>query len=259
MDRIPILKIGPALLVTIQVDLHDDVAMALEEDLGNRIVKSGAKGVLIDISALEIVDSFIGRTLANIAGVARLLDAETVVVGMRPAVAITLVELGLSMPESAPPSMPSAAWRSSGHASRRSARPTIMSSTNVERHVIQNSDDVVRVRQAVRRAALDAGLSLVDQTKIITAASELARNTLDHGGGGEALLERLADGGRSGVRIRFEDTGPGIADIDAALRPGFTTGRGMGLGLGGARQLSNEFSIVSELGQGTRVTIARWK
>ncbi|BBK36943.1 anti-sigma factor antagonist [Allostella sp. ATCC 35155] len=98
MDRIPILKIGPALLVTIQVDLHDDVAMALEEDLGNRIVKSGAKGVLIDISALEIVDSFIGRTLANIAGVARLLDAETVVVGMRPAVAITLVELGLSMP-----------------------------------------------------------------------------------------------------------------------------------------------------------------
>jgi len=98
MDRIPILKIGPALLVTIQVDLHDDVAMALAEDLSTLIVKSGAKGVLIDISALEIVDSFIGRTLANIAGVARLLDAETVVVGMRPAVAITLVELGLSMP-----------------------------------------------------------------------------------------------------------------------------------------------------------------
>ena len=134
-----------------------------------------------------------------------------------------------------------------------------MSSTNVERHIIQSSDDVVRVRQAVRRAALDAGLSLVDQTKIITAASELARNTLDHGGGGEALLERVADGARSGVRIRFEDTGPGIADIDAALRPGFSTGRGMGLGLGGARQLSNEFSIVSELGRGTRVMIARWK
>lgn len=97
MDRIPILKLGEALLVTIQVDMHDRLATALEEDLSTRIVASGARGVLIDISALEIVDSFIGRMLANIAGVSRLLDADTVVVGMRPAVAITLVELGLSL------------------------------------------------------------------------------------------------------------------------------------------------------------------
>ena len=98
MDRIPILKLGEALLVTIQVDMHDQLAMALEEDLTTRIVDHGAKGVLIDISALEIVDSFIGRTLANIAMIAKVLDADTVVVGMRPAVAITLVELGLSLP-----------------------------------------------------------------------------------------------------------------------------------------------------------------
>ncbi|MFC0408448.1 STAS domain-containing protein [Roseomonas elaeocarpi] len=98
MERIPILKIGPALLVTIQVDMHDQLALTLEEDLTNRIVATGAKGVLIDISGLEIVDSFIGRMLANIASVSRMLDAETVVVGMRPAVAITLVELGLSLP-----------------------------------------------------------------------------------------------------------------------------------------------------------------
>jgi rsbT antagonist protein RsbS len=98
MDRIPILKLGEALLVTIQVDMHDRLAMALEEDLTNRIVDVSAKGVLIDISALEIVDSFIGRTLANIAMIAKVLDAVTVVVGMRPAVAITLVELGLSLP-----------------------------------------------------------------------------------------------------------------------------------------------------------------
>ncbi len=96
-DRIPILKLGEALLVTIQVDMHDRLAMALEEDLTNRIVEVGAKGVLIDISALELVDSFIGRMLDNIATVSRILDAETVVVGMRPAVAITLVELGLSL------------------------------------------------------------------------------------------------------------------------------------------------------------------
>ena len=98
MDRIPILRLGEALLVTIQVDMHDHLATALEEDLTNRIVEVGAKGVLIDISSLEIVDSFIGRMLDSIAAVSRMLDAETVVVGMRPAVAITLVELGLSMP-----------------------------------------------------------------------------------------------------------------------------------------------------------------
>jgi rsbT antagonist protein RsbS len=97
MDRIPILKLGRCLLVTIQVDMHDRLAVALEEDLTNRIVATGARGVVIDISSLEIVDSFIGRMLDNIAGVARVLDAETVVVGMRPAVAITLVELGLRL------------------------------------------------------------------------------------------------------------------------------------------------------------------
>jgi rsbT antagonist protein RsbS len=97
MDRIPILKLGRALLVTVQVDMHDRLAMALEEDLSTRIVATGARGVLIDISGLEIVDSFMGRMLDKIAAVSRLLDAETVVVGMRPAVAITLVELGLSL------------------------------------------------------------------------------------------------------------------------------------------------------------------
>src|SRR5581483_5101795 len=98
MERIPILKMGEFLLVSIQVDMHDRLALALQEDLTNRISETGARGVLIDISSLEIVDSFIGRMISNIAGMARIMDAETVVVGMRPAVAITLVELGLSMP-----------------------------------------------------------------------------------------------------------------------------------------------------------------
>src|ERR1700761_3564035 len=134
-----------------------------------------------------------------------------------------------------------------------------MTSLKTERLDIRSSDDVVRVRQLTRTMALEAGLSLVDQTKIITAASELARNTLDYGGGGHVTGETLDRGGRRGVRLAFEDKGPGIADIEQALKDGFTSGKGMGLGLGGAKRLCNEFSIDSKSGEGTKVTIARWK
>jgi len=134
-----------------------------------------------------------------------------------------------------------------------------VTTTQADRLDIRSGDDVVRVRQAVRLRAVDAGLSLVDQTKIVTAASELARNTLDYGGGGTVTVELLNDGLRRGVRLTFEDQGPGIADIELALRDGYTSGSGLGLGLSGAKRLSNEFSIASTPGQGTRVTIARWK
>ena len=128
-----------------------------------------------------------------------------------------------------------------------------------ERHPIRASEDVVLVRQAVRAWAVEQGFGLVDQTKIVTAASELARNTLIHGGGGAVTLEALTDGPRRGLRLSFEDEGPGIKDIELAMKDGFTTGTGLGLGLSGAKRLSNEFDIVSTLGQGTRVTIARWR
>jgi len=131
--------------------------------------------------------------------------------------------------------------------------------TRTERLAIRSSEDVVKVRQQTRVFAVAAGLSLVDQTKIITAASELARNTLDYGGGGEVCMDLIEDGVRRGVRLAFEDSGPGIPDIKMALKDGFTTGSGLGLGLGGARRLVNEFSIESEAGIGTKVTIARWK
>jgi serine/threonine-protein kinase RsbT len=124
---------------------------------------------------------------------------------------------------------------------------------------IRSGEDVVRVRQAVRQEAASAGLSLVDQTKLVTAASELARNVLEHGGGGEMTMTRLLEPGRIGVRLVFIDRGPGIADVDMALTDGFTTRDGLGLGLGGARRLCNEFKIETEPGHGTRVTIARWK
>ena len=125
---------------------------------------------------------------------------------------------------------------------------------------IQSGDDVVRVRQQVRGAAAENGLSLVDQTKLVTAASELARNTLVHGGGGVARIEVVkSPNGRTGVKLHFTDEGPGIADVDLALTDGYTTGNGLGLGLSGTRRLMTEFRIDSQPGQGTRVYCARWR
>jgi serine/threonine-protein kinase RsbT len=124
---------------------------------------------------------------------------------------------------------------------------------------VRSSQDVVVVRQIVRTWAVDIGFSLVEQTKIVTAASELARNTIDYGGGGKVRLQRVGNGGRTGLRLTFEDKGPGIPDIELALKDGYTTGSGLGLGLSGAKRLSNEFEIQSRPGEGTRVTITRWK
>ena len=124
---------------------------------------------------------------------------------------------------------------------------------------LERSDEIVLVRQAVRQRAIELGFSLVDQTKIVTAASELARNTIQHGGGGVALIESVNDGARRGLRLTFQDNGPGIPDVALAMKDGYTTAGGLGLGLSGAKRLSNEFDISSAPGQGTRVVIARWK
>ncbi|MEH2079741.1 MAG: anti-sigma regulatory factor [Nostoc sp.] len=124
---------------------------------------------------------------------------------------------------------------------------------------IQSSTDVVLVRQTVRHLAVEIGFGLVDQTKIVTAASELTRNTLDYGGGGTVKLETLQEGRRRGLSLTFEDQGPGIPDIELALKDGFTTGSGLGMGLGGAKRLANEFEIQSAVGEGTRIKIVRWK
>lgn len=133
---------------------------------------------------------------------------------------------------------------------------------NVEKSAtmpVKRAEDVVRVRQAVRVQAVNAGFSLVDQTKLVTAASEIARNTLEYGGGGELVLETLRDGIRRGVRLTFTDEGPGISDIPRAMADGYTTGGGLGLGLSGAKRLSNEFDIQSAPGKGTRVMLGRWR
>jgi serine/threonine-protein kinase RsbT len=124
---------------------------------------------------------------------------------------------------------------------------------------VVRSDDVVRVRQAVRTKAVAIGFSLVDQTKVITAASEIARNTVDYGGGGTLQIEMLREGARRGLRLTFTDQGPGIEDIERAMTDGYTTGHGLGLGMSGAKRLSNEFRVKSTVGHGTIVTLARWR
>ena len=123
---------------------------------------------------------------------------------------------------------------------------------------VATSDDVVRARQQARALAVRCGLSLVDQTKLVTAASELARNTVIHGGGGTMHSEVVERGGRRGIQLSFTDTGPGIPDLGLALRDGWSSGSGMGLGLSGARRLVDEFSLETEIGGGTTVTIVKW-
>lgn len=128
-----------------------------------------------------------------------------------------------------------------------------------DQRAVQTAEDVVAIRQAVRQRAVELGFNLVDQTKIVTAASELARNTLQYGGGGTVTIESLEDPGRRGLRLTFADSGPGIKDIELAMKDGYTTAGGLGLGLSGARRLSNDFHIDSTPGEGTRVTITRWR
>jgi serine/threonine-protein kinase RsbT len=124
---------------------------------------------------------------------------------------------------------------------------------------IRTEEDIVRVRQAVRESSVAAGFRLVDQTKVVTAASEIARNVLDYGGGGTMILESLLEFPHRGVRLVFEDQGPGIPDVELALKDGYTSGGGLGLGLGGARRLVHEFAIDTKVGVGTRVSLTQWK
>ncbi|HZA94450.1 MAG TPA: anti-sigma regulatory factor [Gemmatimonadales bacterium] len=134
-----------------------------------------------------------------------------------------------------------------------------MGSESASRLELKSEQDIVRARQAVRKLAQDCTFSLVEQTKLVTAASELARNTLVHGGGGYMTMGRAEEGLRSGIRLVFEDAGPGIPDLSLAMTDGWTSGNGMGLGLTGAKRLASEFDIVTGPGMGTRVTIVRWR
>jgi len=134
-----------------------------------------------------------------------------------------------------------------------------MPSGSIETLPLTTSDHIVITRQTVRKRAVEIGFSLVDQTKIVTAASEIARNAIQHGGGGQVTVEVVTDGVRRGLRLAFEDRGPGIADIQLAMKDGYSSAGGLGLGLSGAKRLSNEFAIDTAPGRGTRITLTRWK
>jgi len=134
-----------------------------------------------------------------------------------------------------------------------------MNLTEPEIMELKKSEDIVRARQRVRTCMVEKGFSLIDQTKMVTAASELARNTVDHGKGGTMSIESLEENGRTGIRLTFLDHGPGIPDIELALKDGYTTGSGLGLGLGGSKRLVNEFLIWSKPNEGTRVTVTKWR
>ena len=206
MERVPILRMGRFLLITIQIEMDDRIALMLQEDLTSQIEKTGARGVLIDISALEVVDSFIGRMIGNISAMSQILDAQTVLVGMQPAVAITLVELGLTLP----------GVRSALNVERGMAMLTAseavagMAVARRESLSLVSEQDVVLARQAVRKSAQQLGFSIVEQTKIITAASELVRNAIVYGGGGTLEMEMVEKNSKRGLQLIVSDQGPGI-------------------------------------------------
>lgn len=262
--HVPVLRLGDVLLVTLQGDLHDGMASQLQQDLAETIVASRVTGVVIDISGVEIVDSFLGRVLAETAAQTELLAARTVVAGMRPAVAITLVELGLTFPELRTALNTEAALAMLAQpvvANRPGGEETVMdTAADVEARLPIRSDmDLAWVRQHVRQAATRVGFGLVDQTKLVTAASELARNTLVHGGGGVLETTRVtAADGTPGLRLTFSDEGPGIPDLERALSDGYTSGGGLGMGLGGSRRLVHDFEVDSTPGAGTTVRVTSW-
>jgi len=222
--EVPILRQGQYLIASIQSALTDADLSHLREALIAQVGRSRCRGVIVDVTALDVMDSFAVRTLRDIAHMARLRGAETVIVGIQPDVAFAMVQLGLTL------KLPIAA-----------------------------DVDVVEARQQGRALAAVAGFSSGEQTVIAAAISEIARNILMYAKKGEITLSLVQNGDRQGVSIVAVDQGPGIPDIERAMQYGYSTSHGVGAGLPGAKRLMDEFEVDSVVGRGTTITMKKWR
>jgi anti-sigma regulatory factor (Ser/Thr protein kinase)/anti-anti-sigma regulatory factor len=251
---VPILKQGNVLIVSVQAALTDRDLVQLRDDLADRVGRLRSRGVIIDVSLLDVMDSFATRTFRGIAQTTKLRGAKTVIVGIHPDVAFAMVQLGLTLDGVA-----TALDLEEGLQLLTVRGEGTTAVTHDEIHVVIGQDgDVVTARQKGRELAIQVGFSGTDLTIIATAISEIARNIVTYAQHGEIILSPVLQGGRRGILVIGRDHGPGIPDIGLAMRDGFSTGRSLGLGLPGARRLMDEFEIVSEVGKGTTVTMKKW-
>ena len=245
VTTVPVVRIRNALVAAMQEDIEDRSALELADRLANEVAANGASMVLLDVSAAQVVDSFISRVIVDIARVCRLLGAQVTVVGMRPAVAITRRAGSDARRGTHGPDHRRRDDRARGRCGwRRLARL----------RPCPGRSDVVR-RHRVRALAIELGFDLVAQTRIVTATSELARNTHLHGGGGKLTITPVTDGPRRGLRLEFTDDGPGIPDLDPCADRRLEPRGGLGLGLSGTKRLMDELHLES---QPEREPALRW-
>ena len=226
--------------------------LQLRDDLADLVGRHRARGVIVDVTALDVLDSFATRTLRAIAHTTKLRGAETVIVGIQPDVALAMVQLGLTLE-----GVPTALDLEEGLAflDRRTDMPVMATEVRVR---IQSSADIVTARHEGRNMAATLGFSSTNLTIIATAISEVARNIVEYAKEGEITIALVGNGIAKGVKIIARDQGPGIADLETAMRDGYSTSRSLGLGLPGAKRLMDEFEICSRVGQGTTITMKKW-
>ena len=260
-ETISVVKVRDVLLATLPPDPDDMTVSSLQANILHAMKRFEAKGVILDLSQVGTLDSYFARTVIETGQMIGLMGGMTIIAGMQVSVAITATQLGLTL-GSLLTSLD--VDRGPGHAGtgRKRRRGGMMSMTASERSGkvrMVEEGDIVDARKIVRNACKLLGFNDTDVTRVVTAASELARNVIRYAGKGEMHWSIVGQEPQAGLELVFEDEGPGIADMEKAMTPGFSTVRGLGLGLPGAKRLMDEFDIRSVVGQGTTVTVRKWR